>query len=245
MQELIAIIASTVIGATIILMLAVIAWRGQNHTTSSVQYSAAKSGVLDFAEVIEEDLGNMGAGQSNAFMRANYGGFTSLSSYDSTATPGYLEFYSWTDRNASVSNAALNPSVDYNRRVRYEWSEVGTAQVFDYTTRDFVAKPTFIIRRFVDDGSGSLDPAGSSIDTLTEIVFRFYNIDGIAVDINAPATTAELHSVRAIEVALAAASPLGGGTGFVDASDIAQRGDIDQARWVRRFRPPNLIRVTN
>ena len=54
MQELIGQIAAAVIGGTIILILAVIAWRGQNHAISATQYSAAKEGILDFAEVIED-----------------------------------------------------------------------------------------------------------------------------------------------------------------------------------------------
>ncbi|MEM1043945.1 MAG: hypothetical protein AAGI91_15125 [Bacteroidota bacterium] len=249
MQELIAIIASTVIGVTVILILAVIAWRGQNHTTSSAQYSAAKAGLLSFAEVVEEDFGNMGAGQSSASMRTGFGGFTGLSSFDSTVTAtdsASFEFYSWTDRDASVGHVALDPNTDYERRIRYTWSETGSARVFDYATNAFVTTPTYVIRRFVADGPGaSFVPAGSSIDTLTEIEFEFFNVNGGPVNVAGATSADTLRSVRAIEIALAAVSPLGGGTGYADGSDPAQRGKIDQTRWVRRFRPPNLIRVTN
>lgn len=245
MQEMIGIIASVVIGATIILVLAVISWRGNTHATSAVQYSAAKEGILDFAEVMEEDLSNMASGQSSAYMRANNGGFPNLNSFQPTASPtAYLQFYSWFDRDNSVSNTALNPSADYFRQVRYEWAETGTVQTLDATTNSYVATPTYMIERSVSTGGGAFSDAGSSIDTLTDIEFTFRDIDGNVVDISTPATQAELQSVRTIEVTLVAVSPLGGGTN-VDANDPAQRGEIDQTRWTRVIRPPNLIRVTN
>lgn len=245
MQELIGIIASVVIGATIILVLAVISWRGNNHATSATQFSAAKEGMLDLAEFLEEDLSNMGAGQSSATMRANAGGFAGINSFDSTSTPAYLQFYSWHDRDDTISNTALNPSADYNRQVRYEWEQTGTVQVFDPDVNDYVDTPTFMIERFVSSGGGAFDPAGSSIDTLTEIEFTFMDVDGDTLDISAPATLATLRDVRTIGVAITAVSPLGGGTGFRDAGDPAQRSEIDQTRWTRVIRPPNLIRVTN
>lgn len=247
MQEMIGIIASVVVGATIILVIAVISWRGQSHATSAVQYSAAKAGILDFAEAMEEDLSNMGAGQSNAFLRAatNFGAFPDADSYQPEASPtAYLQFYSWFDRDNTWSNTALNTSADYFNQVRYEWRETGTIHTFDPTSNAYVPDTTYVVERLVSSGGGAFTTAGSSIDTLTEIEFTFRDIDGNEVDITTPATASDLQSVRSIEVTLVAVSPLGGGTN-VDANDPARRGEVDQTRWTRVIRPPNLIRVTN
>lgn len=237
MQELIGQIAATVIGGTIILILAVIAWRGQNHAISSTQYSAAKEGILDFAEVIEEDLSNMGAGVTNATLRNNQGGFADASAFSLSSTTNDFRFYSWAVRGDNDNHTTDADAVV----VRYEWEPTGTVQVFNPATQAFEPKTTYMIERAVDSGGG-FDDAGSSIDTLTEIEFAFLDDAGNPVDVEA--NPAQMRDVRAVDVTLKAVSPLGGGTGYLDPNDPAQRGEIEETRWTRLIRPPNLTRAS-
>lgn len=247
MQELIGQIAATVIGGVIILILAVIAWRGQSHAVGSVQYSSAKESILDFAEVMEEDLSNMGAGLMNNDLHgpSSYGGFYGASSFNATTPPYSFKFYSWTDRSDPI-----DPTQPHDSWVEYEWEETGNVQVFDPTTNSYVATPTYQIKRTVKTATGSATPSGESMDSLTEVAFIFWGDD--------PATNPEtwetldvegdnslMKHVRAVQVTLRAVSPLGGGTGYVDANDPATRGQIDQTRWSRMIRPHNLTRVPN
>ena len=91
LQELIVHIAATMIAGVIILILAVVAWRGQHHSVSSEQYSAAKRGVLDLVQVFEEDFSNMGAGRTNATLKnpAGYGDL--IKARDQHTTDTWLE----------------------------------------------------------------------------------------------------------------------------------------------------------
>lgn len=238
MQELIGQIAATVIGGVIILILAVIAWRGQNHATSAVQYSAGKEGILDFAQVMEEDLSNMGAGLKNATLAdsSKHGGFADATAFDTSSTVREFRFYSWTDRLTDDNYATDTDAV----LVRYQWSQTGTVQVLNPLTQVLETKPTYIIERAVDSGAG-FEPAGSSIETLTEVSFDFFDEFGNPENVG---TAAGMRDVRAMDVTLRAVTPLGGGTGFVDASDPAQRGEIEETRWNRVIRPHNLTRAS-
>ena len=246
MQELIGQIAATVIGGVIILILAVIAWRGQSHAVGSVQYSSAKESILDFAEVMEEDLSNMGAGLTNNTLRSStgYGGFYGASSFNTTTPPYSFKFYSWTDRSTPI-----NPSADLDSWVEYEWEETGNVQVFEPTTNSYVSTPTYQIKRTVKTATGSAAPSGESMDSLTEVAFIFWGDDPATSEtweeLDIESDNSLMRHVRAIEVTLKAVSPLGGGTGYLDASDPAMRGQIDQTRWARMIRPHNLTRVPN
>lgn len=239
MQELIGQIAATIIAGTIILILAVVTWRGQHHSTSAVQYSAAKEGLLDFAEVMEEDLSNMGAGRTNATLDApaGYGAFYGSTSLNTTTSPYSFKFYSWTDRTTNI-----DPTKDYDSWVEYEWEQVGTAQVKD-PTGAYITVPTYKIERTVqtDDGTTtSTTSSGESIDTLTEIEFKFFNDMGKE---RFPETTpAQMKDVHAVRVKLKGVSPLGGGEGYLTNEDAALKYDVDQSRWSRMIRPPNLNR---
>ena len=241
MQEMIGLLASAIIGATIILILAVIAWRGQHHTIAATQYSAAKEGTLDFAEVIEEDISNLGAGLSSNTLadptntNPNYdGGFYigGGAPFDST---GHLTFATWEDRTTETSaNFCVDDDVVV---VRYEWTQTGTVQVLDGLTNTFVTKDTYIIRREIDG-----TPSGESVDTLTDIKFEFFRADGQKINLHDNPTQGNL--VRTVRVRLKAVSPLGGGD-FVDPNDPSYRQQIDETRWSRTIRPINLARVSN
>lgn len=226
------------IGATILLILAVIAWRGQHHSVSTEQFSAAKEGMLDFAEVMEEDLSNMGAGRTNNSLvdPSGYGAFVGSGGYNMATWPRSIEFYSWTDRSASI-----NETVNYTNRVEYRWDSTGTAQVFNPPTGDYETVTTYGIERFVNGTAN-----GSSIETLTSVEFNLYNRAGTELT---PAMIGSnallLNQVYEVRVSLRAVSPLGGGTGYRDNTDSALRYEIDQTRWSRAFRPVNLARVAN
>lgn len=235
MQEWIGHIAAAIIGGVIILILAVIGWRGQHHAISATQYSAAKGGMLYFVEVMEEDLSNMGAGQTTTSLSAP-GGYGAFVDVNLASDPYHVEFFSWTDRSTDI-----DPTTDQNIRVRYEWEETGTVQVKDPATNTYVPAETYLIKRFVNDS-----PTGESIDTLTEVELTF--LDGSGGEITATqieATPSLLRQVRAIDVNLRAVSPLGGGEGYLTTEDPALQYQIDQTRWNRVIRPINLTRITN
>lgn len=234
MQEWIGHIAAAVIGATLLLVLAVLSWRGQHHTITATQYSAAKESALDFAEVIDEDLSNMGAGLRNntihspspPYAGAFYTGGPEAA-FDTSSTIRSIHFCSWTDRTATI-----NPLVDTCNRVAYTWQQIGTVQVQSPTTGTFVTVPTYLIERLVNG-----NPAGQSTGTVTEVRFDLYNASG--------ASTGTLADVRAIEVTLKAVSPLGGGKGIVSNDDPNLKYQIDETRWSRMIRPLNLARISN
>lgn len=240
MQELIGQIAASLIAGTIILILAVVSWRGQHHSTSAVQYSALKEGVLDFAEVMEEDLSNMGAGRTNNTLTsaAGYGAFYSSTAFNTTTSPYTFKFYSWTDRTADIT-----PGTDHDSWVQYQWQQTGTVQVKDPATGNYVTTPTFKIERTVKTAAGSATSSGESIDTITGITFEFLNDVGTALAVET--TPSLMKNVRAVRVTLTAVSPLGGGEGYLTTDDAALKYDVDQSRWSRTIRPPNLNRVPN
>ncbi len=243
MQELIGQIAAALVGGTIILILAVIAWRGQSHSISTVQYSAAKEGVLDFAEVLEEDISNLGAGLRNNVLReldpptsplldsdlagAFYTGGPAAFDTLSSSTPRRIHFCSWTARGTDI-----DPTEDVCDDVEYRWVTGSSVQVFNPATGAYDTVPTYLVERFVN---GTKD--GESIDSITEITFDLFDAN------NTPTST--LPDVRAVQVTIKAISPLGGGEGFIDPNDPAIRGQIDQTRWTRMIRPHNLTRVPN
>jgi hypothetical protein len=241
-QELIGQIAASLIAGTIILILAVVSWRGQHHSTSAVQYSALKEGILDFAEVMEEDISNMGAGLTNNALNApaGYGAFYSSTAFNTATSPYSFKFYSWTDRTANIDP---NPTTPYDSWVEYEWQQTGTVQVKDPTTGNYVTTPTFKIERTVKTAAGSATSSGESIDTVTGIDFEFLNEAGVEVDVEA--NPALMKNVRAVLVTLTAVSPLGGGKGYLATDDAALKYDVDQSRWSRTIRPPNLNRIPN
>lgn len=244
MQEWIGHIAAALIGGTILLILAVIGWRGQHHSTSATQYTAAKGRMLDIVQVLEEDLSNMGAGLTNNTINEEgaaaaadiYAGafYTDEGNpFDTTSATRTIRFCSWTSRSTSFAD----PTLDTCDRVRYEWKEVGTAQVRT-TSGTYASVPTYQIERFVNGTKN-----GESADVYTQVRFDLFDSSG-AVEVN-PSPSSNLKNVRAVRVSLRAVSPLGGGEGYTSDEDPALRYQVDQTRWSRMIRPLNLARVSN
>ena len=247
MQEMIALVASVVIGAVIILAVALVQWRGQHTSIDATQFVTAKSGVLDFAEIMEEDISNLGAGLSAAAMTGgsvgNAGGFVGgNAAFDtsSSSTIRRVEFYTWADTTADFSDTPPAPPaypVNYQPyRVRYQWTVTGTARTLDPTTNAYDTVPTYLVERFVNDGSGYVK-SGESVNTVTLLRFDLFDIGGT------PVTPAKRENTRQIEVTLMAVSPLGGGTdGMID-TEAGVAPAVSESRWNKVFRPPNLARL--
>ena len=245
MQEMIGIVASVVIGAVILLAVALIQWRGQHTAIDATQFVAAKTGVLDFARVVEEDVSNLGAGMAVPDMLnttpipagysswsfvANQGGFTASSAaFDTTSATRTVEFYSWAPSDPTTTDIA-NPLATSTYTVRYEWAATGnTVLVLNPNTGGYVATPTYLIERYVNGAKTS-----ESVDTVTQLRFDLFNEAG--------ASTGTLASVRQIEVTLMAVSPLGGGeAGMID-GEAGVAPAVSESRWNKMFRPPNLAR---
>jgi hypothetical protein len=235
MQELIGHIAAAVLGGLLLLLLATLLWRGEQTRISAAQYTTAKTGVLDFVRVLEEDLSNLGAGLPNAVLHDSSstddyrGGFFvgNGAAFDTASTPRVLRFCSWTDRAADI-----DPDSTYcntTTAVEYRWQSSGTAQVKDPGTNTYTTVPTYLVERFVGGTK-----TGESVDTVTE--FRLDLFDA------GEAATSVLENVRALRVSVRAVSPLGGGEGYVETDDPDLEYQLDQTRWSRTIRPPNLTR---
>ena len=246
MQEMIALVASVIIAGVIVLAVALIQWRGQHTSIDATQFVTAKSGVLDFAEIVEEDMSNLGAGLSAAAMTGgsagNAGGFVGgAAAFDTSSATRRVEFYTWADTTADFSDSPPAPPaypVNYQPyRVRYQWTATGnTARTLDPTTNTYDTVPTYLVERFVNAGSGYVK-AGESVNTVTLLRFDLFDIGGT------PVTPANRASARQIEVTLMAVSPLGGGSdGMIDA-EAGVAPAVSESRWNKVFRPPNLARL--
>lgn len=219
MHELLAQIAAAVIGGTIILILAVIAWRGQRATIEAAQYEAATQGTVDIARALEFDLSNLGAGLAGGRLRTS----GAVVAFDTAATTRTLAFWTQTD----TAQATAGDSV----QVKYEWTATGSA-VVRQPDNTFADVPTYAAKRYVNDGTGyTLD--GQSGDILTLVAFDFRDSLGASV---MPLSTP---TVREVEVRIRTVSPLGD----IDTLSVAGGAPfIDQSRWHRVFRPVNLTR---
>lgn len=233
MQEWIGHIAAALIGGMILLILAVIGWRGQHHSTSATQYTAAKGGILDIVQVLEEDLSNMGAGLTNNTIHSPsppYAGafYTDEGApFDTTSATRIIRFCTWTDRATPLPD----PTMDTCVRVRYEWSQTGTVQI-KTPAGPYATVPAYKIERFVNGTKN-----GESADVYTQVQFDLFDENDTP--------TGDPAAARAVLVSLRAVSPLGGGEGYNSDEDPALRYQVDQTRWSRMIRPLNLARVPN
>ncbi|MDX1419532.1 MAG: hypothetical protein R3181_06145 [Rubricoccaceae bacterium] len=239
MQDLIGHIAAVVIGGLLLLVVATLLWRGQQTRISSVQYATAKDGTLDFVRFLEEDLSNLGAGVPNDVLTdsapngstgdAYEGGFYEVTgvAFDTSSATRVVRFCSWTDRATDI-DPALN-YCDLSSYVEYRWQQSGTVQVWDPATNAYVPSPTYLVERYVGGTK-----QGESVDSITHLRFDL-------LDTN-EASTGTLADVRAIRVSVRAVSPLGGGEGYQVTDDPDLRYQVDQTRWTRTIRPPNLTR---
>ena len=238
MQEMIALVASVVIGAVILLILALIQWKGQHSSIDAAQFASAKSGMLDLVNVFEDDLTNLGAGLSVADMEngltgatANVGGFTGpfgSFAFDTSSSTRTVTFYAWADTSTTANALSTATNV-----IQYSWKTTGeTVLVLDPATNTYSSEPTYRLLRSVDG-----NPAGESLDTITEITIDLFDASGAA--------TGSLADVRTLEVTVKAVSPLGGGeSGMVD-TEAGLAPTVSETRWHKTIRPPNLGRKSS
>jgi hypothetical protein len=244
-------LAATVIGGTVILLLAVLAFRGQETAIDSTQYATAKTRVIDWARMVEQDLNNVGSGLKGADI--TNGEAFEFTDFEGTGVFSFriaaAAFASSSD--ASVTGvgrdghyAAIGPAGG-TRLVCYEREMTGTTvQVLDeddpapgdqYETVELFR----IVRKEAPEsvpGSASncegRPVLAQSSPTLTQFQILLRAAPGVPAAADA--------DVREVEVRMRMVSPLGGGrTEAVG----GMKQHIDQTRWGRVFRPANLGRT--
>ena len=227
MQEMIALVASVIIAGVLLLALFVSQWRIQHTSIDATQYSAAKQGMLDLADTLEEDLSNLGAGIPQATMTTT----SAIQAFDTTGGTREFRFYSRPRSLVAdtLANFGANPrTANTAHLISYQWAATGeTVRVFRPATNTFVSVPTYRITRRVNGSA-----AGESLDTITRIRFDLFDASGTP--------TGAGTGVRTLVVSLRAVSPLGGGGADVEFEDASPH--ISETRWHKRFRPANLGR---
>lgn len=192
-SEIIMSVVAAVIAGLVLLSMASVQLRGQEASIDSAQYRASKARMLDVAEIMQRDFGNMGA---HMYKLAG-GGFEGRDTepdtvvlsgegvWDAPAGPtSHLEF--WTQQDS------MAPPV----RVRYEWRAITgeTVTLNDGTTRQLLR-----VQRFVD----------GDLTTESELITRF-EVD-VLTDSLVTIALHNLDRIRVVEVAVSAVSPLGKG----------------------------------
>ena len=154
MQFLIDHITSIVIGAVLILIVAGVQLRGQNSSVDATQYSAAKTRLLDLAQMMERDFSNIGAGVSTAAMAS------AIQTFDTLSSTRVFAFYGRVDQADPDSHL-----------IRYEW--VPTDSV---TLKNSQVVTTYQITRLVDGAY-----TASSLPTVTQVRIDLMDADSNAV----------------------------------------------------------------
>ncbi len=196
MANLLDMTLAALLAGSILLMSFVTINRNQSTSWEAKQHLASKVGLLAVIEIVENDFANIGSGMAipnNAIV-----------SLDTTSTTKSFQFYSRT--NIAFADSQL---------VNFEWSEVGTATVFNGTTIADI--PVYQITRYID---GVL--RGNSIATIKEISIELRDETGTTV------SSANYPLAREIEVHVEIVSPLG-------PSKV-----IPQNSWTKVFRPIKL-----
>lgn len=240
-------LAATVIGGTILLILAVISFRGQEAAVDSTQYATAKSRTVDWARMVEQDLNNLGSGLrgteitgGRAFQTTDFAGTGVFSFRLSPAAMASSDDPSVAGVAREAHYATIGPDAG-TRLVCYEREMTGTlVQVLDpddpapgdqYETVELFRVVRKEAPETATNCSGSAVRAQSS-PTLTQFQVLLRAAPGV------PAATPA--DVREVEVRMRMVSPLGGGR--TEALG-GMRQHIDQTRWGRIFRPVNLQRT--
>lgn len=240
-------LAATVIGGTVILLLAVLAFRGQETAIDSTQYATAKTRVIDWARMVEQDLNNVGSGLTGPEITAGQA-FESID-FDDTGvfsfrlSPAALassDDPSVTGVPQHTNYAAIGPAGG-TRLVCYEREMTGTTvQVLDEDDPapgdQYETVELFRIVRKEAPGTATTctghTAVAQSSPTLTQFQILLRAAPGVPAASNA--------DVREVEVRMRMVSPLGGGR--TEALG-GMKQHIDQTRWGRVFRPANLGRT--
>lgn len=154
MQFLIDHIASIVIGSILILIVAGLQLRTQNSSIDATQYGAAKTRLLDVAQMIERDFSNIGSGVPTAVIA------TAIQEFDTLSSTRVFEFLGRT----SVADASPH-------LIRYEWATTGTVKLNNDST-----VTTYQITRLLDGAY-----SGQSMSSITGVRIDLMDADSAAV----------------------------------------------------------------
>jgi hypothetical protein len=227
-------LVAVMVGATVLLMVAAVQFRGQEAAVDSVQYQAAKARTIDWARQVTKDLQNIGSGltrseleRGDAFIDTSF------------ATNGVFSFRATTGNKDAAGFSQFGPGTA--NVICYERQMTGdTVNVFNPATGARTDRETFrIVRRLNPSyGAGSCSGGtvtGQSMDTLTRFDLRFWTQAG-----RTGSPPARLRDIRALHVNLRSVSPLGGGT---TEGRGGMKQFVDETRWSQGFRPFNLNRI--
>jgi hypothetical protein len=227
-------LVAVMVGATVLLMVAAVQFRGQEAAVDSVQYRTAKARTIDWARRVTQDLQNVGSGltrseleRGDAFIDTSF------------ATNGVFIFRATTGNKDAAGFSQFGPGTA--NVICYERQMTGdTVNVFNPASDARTDRATFrIVRRLNPSyGAGSCSGGtvtGQSMDTLTQFDLRV----GTRAGRTGPVPT-DLSDVRTIHVDVRAVSPLGGGT---TEGRGGMKQFVDETRWSQGFRPSNLDRI--
>ncbi|NBB75675.1 MAG: hypothetical protein GVY35_18685 [Bacteroidetes bacterium] len=227
-------LVAVMVGATVLLMVAAVQFRGQEAAVDSVQYRAAKARTIDWARQVTQDLQNIGSGLTRSELQSGTAFIDT-----SFATNGVFIFRATTGNKDAAGFSQFGPGTA--NVICYERQMTGdTVNVFNPATGARTDRETFrIVRRLNPSyGAGSCSGGtvtGQSMDTLTRFDLRFWTQAG-----RAGPPPARLRDIRVLHIDLRSVSPLGGGT---TEGRGGMKQFVDETRWSQGFRPFNLNRI--
>jgi hypothetical protein len=221
-------IAAVLLGGTVLLIIAVTQFQGQEAAVDGVQYYAAKSQMVDLVRQLQVDLQNVGAGVDNAQIPLGDAFVAYATSGDTTDV---LAVRTYPDTTTFAPKTGVTV-VCYQRVPTGE-----TAYVRDPATAAYVPKPTFRVVRRINPTAPAACTGGivsaQSMSSLTEFHVELRREDGSVVG------ALPAGDVRQLAVRVRAVSPLGGGT---TAHLGGMKQHVEETRWERVVRPRNLAR---
>ncbi|RMH64972.1 MAG: hypothetical protein D6685_06290 [Bacteroidetes bacterium] len=213
MQYMLDLISAFLMGASLLLIIFSVMLRGQEASIGVTQHAAARQGVATLAQMLEQDLNNIGARQPD-----NDLAITHLALDTSAAAPYYLAFWSVPDTTGQA------------RLTCYYWEPDDSVAVYVGNVLQY--RPTYRVERRLGprppNGSTCPNwaPAGFGPGTLTH-----FHIELRDAQDNPILDLAGADQTRRIRVEAEAVSPLG-------PSRL-----IEAARWQATLAPPNLNRT--
>lgn len=226
-------LAAFIVGATVLLMVAAVQFRGQEAAVDSVQYRTAKARTIDWARRVALDLQNIGSGLTRSDLERGRAFIDT-----SFATNGVFIFRAMTNDKNAAGFSQFGPGTA--NVICYERQLTGTTvNVYDPTTGRRTDRETFRIVRRLNPSYGAGSCSGGtvtdqSMDTLTRFDLQLGPHAGPSGE------PADWSAIRIIHVDLRAVSPLGGGT---TEGQGGMKQFVEETRWSRRIRPYNLHRL--
>jgi len=176
-------IAAVIIGATILLVLAVMSLKTQDGTIEALQVNLGKSELRQLIDQIEQDFNNMGSGMT--YPNEDYANRT-IRTFGTASGWTTLTFYGLQDDDAATPDTVL---------VTYRWRQNGTAVLADGTTTVDLTEVQRVMPSGTTDSYHNV--TGFTI-TLTDKTFA-----------TVPTGSANLHDARYLDIDLSMISPLG------------------------------------